>query len=68
MSRYSLSLLRAAHRTTTVRVVIKQRNETYSGIIVSIGSKLAVQSDGELIEDVPVENVVWAVADRFDTA
>jgi hypothetical protein len=57
---YTIALLRAAHRSATVRVTIRQGDETYSGIIVGIGSKLAIYSDGELIEDVPVERVVHA--------
>lgn len=57
---YSLALLRAAHRSATVRVTVRQGPDTYSGVIVCIGSKLAVHADGELIEDVPVERVIWA--------
>lgn len=57
---YSIELLRAAHRSATVHVTVRQGTDTYSGVIVGIGSKLAIQAGTELIEDVPVERVVWA--------
>jgi hypothetical protein len=57
---YSIGLLRAAHKSATVHVVVRQGADTYAGTIVGIGSKLGILSDGELIEDVPVEHVIWA--------
>jgi hypothetical protein len=59
-SPYSLALLRALHARHTVYVTVRQGSDTYSGVIVGIGSKLAVSSGGELIEDVPAQRVIHA--------
>lgn len=57
---YSIALLRALNERHRVFVTVRQGSDTYSGIIVGVGSKIAVQSGGELIEDVPAERVIWA--------
>lgn len=58
---YPIALLRAAHRSATVRVTVGQGPDTFSGVVVGIGSRLCVRADdGEFIEDIPAERVVWA--------